>query len=48
MGTIVLSGESTGRDLRPLMDDICRLHPERFERDANKNMRRDGERVWVS
>ncbi|MFO1424127.1 MAG: PAS domain-containing protein [Candidatus Competibacteraceae bacterium] len=29
------------------MDDIC-LHPERFERNINENMRRDGERVWVS
>ncbi|MFO1424845.1 MAG: PAS domain S-box protein [Candidatus Competibacteraceae bacterium] len=47
VGTIVPSDESTGRDLRPLMDDIC-LHPERFERNINENMRRDGERVWVS
>ena len=47
METIVPSSESTGRDLRRLMDDIC-LHPERFERNVNESMRRDGERVWVA
>ncbi|MBL8254857.1 MAG: PAS domain S-box protein, partial [Candidatus Competibacter sp.] len=47
VGTIVPADESTGRDLRPLMDDIC-LHPERFERNVNENLRRDGERVWVA
>jgi PAS domain S-box-containing protein len=47
VGTIVPPDESTGRDLRPLMDDIC-LHPERFERNVNENLRRDGERVWVA
>ncbi len=29
------------------MDDIC-LYPERFERNVNENLRRDGERVWVA
>ncbi|MBL8248334.1 MAG: PAS domain S-box protein, partial [Candidatus Competibacter sp.] len=47
VGTIVPLDETTGRDLRPLMDEIC-LHPERFERNVNENMRRNGERVWVS
>lgn len=47
VGTIVPGDESTGRDLRPLMDEICR-HPERFDLHINENMRRDGQRVWVS
>ncbi len=47
VGTIVPPDESTGRDLCPLMDDICQ-HPERYERNVNENMRRGGERVWVS
>lgn len=47
MDAIVPPSESTGRDLRPLMDEIC-LHPERFERNVNENMRRGGERAWVA
>lgn len=47
VGTIVPGDESTGRDLRPLMDEICR-YPERFELNINENVRRDGQRVWVS
>ena len=47
MGTIVPLDASPGRDLRPLMDAICR-DPEQFERNVNENMRRDGKRVWVA
>jgi hypothetical protein len=47
IGTIVPEYESGGKDLRPLMQDICR-NPESFERNINENMRRGGERVWVS
>jgi len=46
VGTIVADSESTGRDLRPLMDEIC-ADPKRFERSSNENVRRNGERVWV-
>lgn len=45
--TIVPPSESTGRDLRPLMDEIC-LYPEQFEHNVNENIRRNGERVWVA
>ncbi|MCP5196520.1 MAG: PAS domain S-box protein [Gammaproteobacteria bacterium] len=45
--TIVPPDESTGRDLRPLMDEICH-HPERFKYNINENIRRDGERVWIA
>jgi PAS domain S-box-containing protein len=47
MGTIVPENESGGRDLRPLMDEICR-NPEAFEQNVNENIRRNGERVWVA
>ena len=47
VGTIVPETESIGRDLRPLMDEIC-AHPDNFEQNINENMRRDGSRVWIA
>jgi two-component system, cell cycle sensor histidine kinase and response regulator CckA len=47
IGTIVPQNESTGRDLRPLMDQIC-ADPKAFQHNVNENMRRDGNRVWIS
>jgi PAS domain S-box-containing protein len=47
IGTIVPASESTGRDLRPLMDQIG-AHPEAFAQSINENMRRNGERAWVA
>jgi PAS domain S-box-containing protein len=47
VGTIVPARESTGRDLFPLMDQIG-ANPEAFAQSINENMRRNGERVWVS
>jgi PAS domain S-box-containing protein len=47
VGTIVPEAESTGRDLSPLMDKIT-AHPEDFEKNINENMRRNGDRVWIS
>ena len=46
IGTLVPESESQGRDLRPLMEEIC-VNPGRFERNINENMRRNGERIWV-
>jgi PAS domain S-box-containing protein len=46
VGTIVPETESTGRDLRPLMEGIIR-DPQRFERNINENMRRNGDHVWI-
>ena len=46
IGTIVSEKESTGRDLRPLMEEIL-ADPKKFERNINENMRRNGERVWI-
>ncbi len=47
IGTIVPTTESNGRDLRQLMDQIC-ADPKAFEQNVNENMRRNGERVWIS
>ncbi|MBS3906901.1 MAG: PAS domain S-box protein [Syntrophaceae bacterium] len=47
VGTIVPETESTGRDLRPLMDQIC-ANPAAFENNVNENMRKDGSRVWIA
>jgi PAS domain S-box-containing protein len=46
VGTIVPEDESGGRDLRPLMEEIC-ADPKKFERNINENIRRNGERVWI-
>jgi PAS domain S-box-containing protein len=47
VGTIVPPTESTGRDLRPLMEQIT-TQPEAFARNTNENMRRDGSTVWIA
>jgi len=47
MGTIVPETETSGRDLRQLMDEICR-NPAAFEQNVNENLRRNGEHVWVA
>ena len=47
IGTIVPETESNGRDLRPLMEEICR-DPEDFEQNINENIRRNGDRVWIA
>ena len=47
VGTIVPQTETTGRDLAQVMHDVLR-HPGRYLSNENENMRRDGERVWVT
>ncbi len=47
IGTIVPEMDSQGRDLRPLMEQIC-ANPVAFEQNVNQNMRRNGERVWIA
>ena len=46
IGTIVPENETTGRDLRPLMEDIC-ANPGEFERNINQNMLKNGKLVWI-
>ncbi len=47
IGTIVPPTATGGRDLVKLMKDIC-ADPKAFEQNVNENMRRNGERVWIS
>lgn len=47
VGTIVPETETSGRDLRRLIDEIC-ANPERFAVNENENIRRNGERVWIA
>src|SRR5262249_14734540 len=47
VGTIVPETETTGRDLSQLMQEIL-CHPGRYLSNENENMRRDGERVWIT
>lgn len=47
IGTIVPETESSGRDLAALMADLL-AHPERHLSNENENVRRNGERVWVT
>lgn len=47
IGTIVPVTESSGRDLAAMIADLLD-HPERYVSNENENMRRDGERVWIT
>lgn len=47
MGTIVPEIEDTGRNLRPLMEQIIAA-PHAFEHNVNENVRRDGSPVWIA
>ena len=45
--TIVPKTETTGRDLAQMRKDLMR-YPEKFKNNENENIRRNGERVWIS
>jgi diguanylate cyclase (GGDEF)-like protein/PAS domain S-box-containing protein len=47
LGLIVPDTESSGRDLIAMIHDLLR-HPERYLSNENENVRRDGERVWIT
>jgi PAS domain S-box-containing protein len=47
VGTIVPKTESSGRDLQQLIQNISQ-HPERYIANENENIRRTGDRVWLS
>ncbi len=47
IGTLVTETESSGRDLRSLMDQIC-ADPRAFEHNINENIRHNGERAWIT
>jgi len=47
LGLIVPDAESSGRDLNAMIHDLLR-HPERYLSNENENVRRDGDRVWIT
>jgi two-component system, cell cycle response regulator len=47
LGVIVPDTESSGRDLVGMIRDLLH-HPERYLSNENENMRRDGERIWIT
>ncbi len=47
METIVPETDSTGRNLREMIEDLER-HPEKYISNENENIKRDGDRVWIS
>lgn len=47
VGTIVPSTDSEGVDMHLMMEQI-RSNPAAYEHNINQNMRRSGERVWIS
>ncbi|MDI6877351.1 MAG: PAS domain S-box protein, partial [Methanomicrobiales archaeon] len=47
VGTIIPEFDSAGRDLRGTILDIAR-NPEKYATSQNENIRRNGERAWIS
>ena len=47
VGVLTPVRESTGRDLEAFIRDLI-ANPERYRNHKNENLRRNGERVWVS
>ena len=47
VGTIVPELDSEGIDLRAMMEDIEK-NPEKYISNENENMKRNGERVWIT
>lgn len=45
-GTLIPETDSSGQDLRDLIQDIGR-RPELYELNENENIKKDGSRVWV-
>ncbi|HPO13663.1 MAG TPA: PAS domain S-box protein [Candidatus Hydrogenedentes bacterium] len=47
VGTIVPKTDTNGRDMEDMIRDIT-VHPDRYANHENENMRRNGERVWIT
>jgi PAS domain S-box-containing protein len=45
--TIVPSTDASGNDLRKSLEDV-RHNPDKYERNENENVKKNGERVWIS
>ena len=47
IGTIVPETDTAGRNLAVMIADLIN-HPERYTTNENENMKRNGQRIWVS
>jgi len=47
VGTIVPETETSGRDLTRMIAELLQ-HPDRYVNNENENVRRNGERVWIT
>ena len=47
VGTIIPEIESNGKDLRGMILEIGR-NPEKYKKNVNENIRKNGERIWIS
>jgi diguanylate cyclase (GGDEF)-like protein/PAS domain S-box-containing protein len=47
VGLIVPETETSGRDLRLMIEDLLQ-NPERYVSNENENVRRNGDRVWIT
>ena len=47
IGTIVPETDNSGHDLIAMMNDLIK-HPDKYPVNENENIRRNGERAWVS
>lgn len=47
LGTIVPQEDARGMDMGRLLEDIC-TNPQNYINNENENVRRTGERVWIS
>jgi PAS domain S-box-containing protein len=46
VGTIVPETESSGRDMRQIIGEVC-TNPEEYRNNENENITKDGRRVWI-
>jgi PAS domain S-box-containing protein len=46
VGTIVPETDTNGVELEPIMRELC-LNPEKYSRNENENICKDGKRVWI-
>ncbi|MDM8544159.1 PAS domain S-box protein [Desulfococcaceae bacterium HSG9] len=46
IGTIIAQTESSGRDLQEMVASILK-HPQRYKRNENENMTKDGRKLWI-
>lgn len=47
VGTIVAPTDTSGRDLKAMIDDMA-LHPSSYVNNENENVQRSGARVWIA